>query len=102
MADVLLLFSFEGHTAPVNDVAFSNGQGDLMVSCSDDATIRVWIPMIHGEVRSIKGHSGPVRSVAFHPTTTTKFLSASDDKSVKVRKGLRIDCNYKYRVVNYY
>ena len=68
----------------MNDVAFSNDQGDLMISCSDDMTIRVWVPTIQGEVRSIKGHSAPIRSVAFHPKTSTKFLSCSDDKTVKV------------------
>lgn len=60
-----------------------NRDGDLIVSGSDDATLRIWVPSYKGDTRVFRAHQSPIRSVACSPTSD-HVASASDDKTVKV------------------
>ncbi|NXO00216.1 POC1B protein, partial [Rhinopomastus cyanomelas] len=75
-------YKFAGHTEAVNSVHFS-ADGQLLASASQDRTIRLWIPCIHGESTILKGHTAPVRSVSFSHDSH-HLVSASNDKSIKI------------------
>ncbi|KAM6306896.1 LOW QUALITY PROTEIN: uncharacterized protein O3Q21_012943 [Podargus strigoides] len=71
-------YKFVGHAEAVTSIPFSP-DGQLLASASQDRTIRLWIPCIHGESLVPKGHTAPVHSVSF--SHDGHFLvSASNDK----------------------
>ena len=57
-------YKFIGHKSSVNEIAISPF-GDLIASCSDDETIRLWKNTINGSSQLIKAHNGPVCSIDF-------------------------------------
>jgi actin-like ATPase involved in cell morphogenesis len=75
----------QGHTDWVWSVAISS-DGQRIVSCSEDGTIKVWNCMPTSETEEllseIVGHSGPILSVAIG--SDERFFSGGSDGSVKV------------------
>jgi len=70
-----------GHDGPVRCVAFSpNGQ--LVVSGSEDNSLRVWDVASGEGVKTLRGHGSGVRSCAFSPDR--KHILAGDDRRVCV------------------
>ena len=63
-------------------IAISNDQ-KILVSGSNDKTIRVWDFEEKRCIRVLKGHEGRVMSVAITPDNNY-ILSGSDDKSVRI------------------
>ncbi|XP_063983988.1 lissencephaly-1 homolog [Diachasmimorpha longicaudata] len=71
-----------GHRAPINRVIF-HPVFSLIVSASEDATIKVW-DFESGEFeRTLKGHTDSVQDVAFD-TTGKLLVSCSADMSIKL------------------
>ena len=71
-----------GHTAPVRCVSF-NSNGTMLVSGSDDNTVRLW-DLTTGMLKAtLTGHEGTVNSVAFSPDGTM-VASGSNDNSVRL------------------
>ncbi len=76
-----LLLTLEGHTKPVNGLAF--GPEGVMASASEDGTVRLWALPVGKPLRVLKGHREGVWDVAFNPDGRT-LASASRDHAARV------------------
>lgn len=75
-------YCLSGHRAPVTKVLF-HPVFSLMVSSSEDASIKVWDFETGDYEKTLKGHTDSVQDIAFD--TTGKFLvSCSADMTVKL------------------
>jgi hypothetical protein len=72
----------EGHTEDVTSVSFS-GDGKLIVSGSDDRTVRVWNAVSGELLHILEGHTEEVRSVSFSGDGKL-IVSGSYDRMVRV------------------
>ena len=75
-----------GHTRAVNAAVFEPSQCALVLSASDDRTLRLWNVETKKAVTTLsKPHDAPISSVEFHPSGST-FVSGSWDGLVVVWK----------------
>lgn len=65
------------HGGPVYGVAIST-DGNTVVSCSTDQTVRVWDVLAGQQKFQLNGHQGPVHSVAMSPDESLAVSSGSD------------------------
>jgi WD40 repeat protein len=77
-----LIYSFSGHTRPVNGVAWSPG-GKRIASASWDHTVQVWDATNGRNVFTYRGHSDGVTAVAWSPNGR-QVASASSDRTIQV------------------
>jgi WD40 repeat protein len=75
----------KGHAAWVRALVISP-DGRILVSASDDNTIKMWDLATGRPVRTLKGHTGPIRSIAFSPDGR-RLASGSWDRTVKLWEG---------------
>ncbi|MFT3700025.1 MAG: WD40 repeat domain-containing protein [Kofleriaceae bacterium] len=78
-----------GHSAFVQALAFSP-DGKLLVSGSEDSTIRVWNFATGECVREITEHGNAVNFVSFTPDG--RLLSCSDDSTIKLWSFPQMEC----------
>ena len=71
-----------GHTDEVNSVAFSS-DGRLLVSGSDDMTVKLWDMQTGGAIRTFSGHTELVRSVSISADYAT-IASGSFDMTARL------------------
>ncbi|EEB05195.1 F-box/WD repeat protein Pof1 [Schizosaccharomyces japonicus yFS275] len=71
--------TLRGHTGPVNSVKISR-QRNIVYSCSDDNTIRLWSLTTNTCLAVFNAHIGPVQSLA---TTDSYLFSSSLDGTIK-------------------
>lgn len=82
LENITLASTLTGHSDSVWGVAL-NPDGQTLVSCSADKTIKVW-HLDTGQLRrTLVGHSDTVRSVIFSPNGQV-LVSSSGDKTIKL------------------
>lgn len=77
------MFTLLGHTGSVYDIKFINQQSDLMLSCSEDYTIRLWCLKNKCNVFIYRGHNYPIWSLDVSPHGDM-FVSASMDTTARL------------------
>jgi WD40 repeat protein/serine/threonine protein kinase len=80
--DILGVKTLQGHTAPVNGVAFTPG-GQILISGSADHSISLWNTESGEALSVIAAHSGPILGVAISPDGKL-VATASEDGTVRV------------------
>ncbi|POM71144.1 Nuclear distribution protein PAC1, partial [Phytophthora palmivora] len=75
-------FSLTGHRSPITCVAF-HPVFSVLVSGSEDATVKVWDFETGEYERTLKGHTNPVQAVAFNGSGSL-LASTSTDLSIKI------------------
>ncbi|KAJ3126447.1 POC1 centriolar protein A [Nowakowskiella sp. JEL0407] len=71
-----------GHSHWVNAVAI-NSDGNMIVSGSNDCTVKLWNVSTGKEVRTLIGHTGPVNDVAIDSERNI-VVSGSSDNTIKI------------------
>lgn len=78
------IHTWAGHNGGVNQLRFFPGSGHLLMSCGNDAKIKLWDAHHSREqLRTFMGHTMAVKDIDFS-NDGTKFLSCSYDKMVKL------------------
>ncbi|KTW27846.1 uncharacterized protein T551_02813 [Pneumocystis jirovecii RU7] len=84
---VELLRRWEGHSKEINSIKF-NSCNNLLLSCSDDFTVKIWSLDISSPQKIFLGHSKSVISVQWKPQQkndkTIIFASCSLDGTIKI------------------
>ncbi|CAG9767059.1 unnamed protein product [Ceutorhynchus assimilis] len=75
-------FCLTGHRAPVTRVIF-HPVFSLMVSASEDASMKVWDFETGEYERTLKGHTDPIQDISFD-STGKLLVSCSSDMSIKL------------------
>ena len=84
MSGVPICRPLEGHSGPVQSVAFSPDGGTRIASGFNDNTVRIWNAATGTPFdEPLLGHPGIVRSVAFSPNSTL-LVSGSEDRTIRV------------------
>ncbi|XP_023655307.2 POC1 centriolar protein homolog A isoform X3 [Paramormyrops kingsleyae] len=86
--------SFRAHTGTVRSVSFS-GDGQSLVTASDDKTVKVWTVHRQKFLFSLNQHINWVRCAKFSPDGRL-ILSSSDDKTVKVWDKTSRECVHSF------
>lgn len=76
-------FSLTGHRATVTQVRF-HPVYNVIASCSEDATIKLWDYESGNFERSLKGHTDVVQDLAFDPVQGKLLVSCSADMSIRL------------------
>lgn len=75
---------YSGHTAKVFQVKWSHLREGILVSGSDDGTIRMWDYTQDSCIRLFQGHTAPVRGLVWNPEIPYLLVSGSWDCSIRV------------------
>lgn len=95
-----------GHSGAVLDFEFNPFNDDILASCSEDQSIKIWRIPEGGLVGNmsipaldITGHGKKVTLMRFHPTTENVLASASADQTVRlwdISTGSELSINHSH------
>ena len=86
-----LLHTLRGHKGIIYEIAWSQN-GQILASCSEDKTIRLWSGLNGEFLNILEGHTEWVRSITFSPNNLT-LASASDDGDIRLWNIATGKCN---------
>lgn len=79
----------DAHRAPCLDIAFSPFNDNVIASCSEDATAKVWLIPERGVLRTMNepvvelcGHQKRVNTLAWHPTANNILATAGGENKI--------------------
>lgn len=81
VANEVIVYTLEGHTAGLTDVDWSP-TGNRLISSSMDSTVNIWDATTGTLIGTFTDHTGPVYDV--HWASDGRIASASEDKTVKM------------------
>jgi len=79
-----ILRTFDSHKQPVHVTKFSSLSPTLILSCSDDTTVKVWDVPSQTAVASFTDHTDYVRSGQFSSINPNVILTGSYDSTVRL------------------
>ncbi|GAB9471771.1 hypothetical protein Gpo141_00008970, partial [Globisporangium polare] len=87
LGEIFSVSTLEGHTAGVNCIDFfttleADGSKTLILSGSDDKTVKVWDLATQSVVKTLVGHTNNVTAVLKHPFLPL-IVSAAEDDTVR-------------------
>ncbi|MCP9259369.1 Coronin [Dirofilaria immitis] len=81
----------DAHRAPCHEVAWSPFNDNVIASCSEDTTCKVWLIPQNGLIRTISepavelcGHQKRVNTLAWHPTASNILLTAGGENKLLI------------------
>ena len=84
--------TLSGHTGSVTSVVFSS-DGRLIVSGSNDTTVKLWDVQTGGVIKTFYGHTGWVQSVSIS-ADQTRIASGCDDNTICLWDVITRECLY--------
>lgn len=72
-----------GHRSPITQVIFHNNY-PIVISSSEDATIKIWDYETGEYERTLKGHTDSVNSISLEPIKGKYLASSSADMTIKI------------------
>ena len=73
----------QGHKNAILDLRWT-ADGENLVTCSPDKTVRCWDARVGEQVKQMKGHAGFVNACDAAPTGAPLVVSAADDATARV------------------
>uniref|UniRef100_A0A0R3RGK9 Coronin n=1 Tax=Elaeophora elaphi TaxID=1147741 RepID=A0A0R3RGK9_9BILA len=81
----------DAHRAPCHEVAWSPFNDNVIASCSEDTTCKIWLIPQNGLIRTISepvvelcGHQKRVNTLAWHPTASNILLTAGGENKLLI------------------
>uniref|UniRef100_A0A1I7VTF7 Coronin n=1 Tax=Loa loa TaxID=7209 RepID=A0A1I7VTF7_LOALO len=81
----------DAHRAPCLEVAWSPFNDNVIASCSEDTTCKIWLIPQNGLIRTISepvvelcGHQKRVNTLAWHPTASNIILTAGGENKLLI------------------
>jgi len=70
-----------GHTKDINDIKFLNNSNKLVISCSEDKSVKLWDIANSKNIRTFKGFPGAINGISISPDDKYFFSGCRDGSS---------------------
>lgn len=97
-----------GHKGPVLDIKWNPFNDNIIASCSDDCTVKLWYVPDGGLschltewLVDLHGHKRRVGYIEFHPTAENVLVSAGFDHLVSIQAWLKHFINTVHEMIGF-